>query len=256
VAATAPQWEHVVWIVMENKASSQIMGSANAPFINSLATTCAWTSNFFARAHPSLPNYLAMTSGDTHGVTDNAAPSAHPLNVPSIFSQLGPGGWRALQESMASNCATASAGMYVVRHNPAAYYTNVAADCLAQNVPLSDPPDLSARFTFITPNLCNGMHDCSVAIGDTWLSQWVPKILDSPQYRSGTTALFITWDEDDGSAAQQISTLVIAPSVPSGVVDATRYDHYSMLRTTQEMLGLPPLGQALTASSMRPGLNL
>jgi hypothetical protein len=68
--------------------------------------------------------------------------------------------------------------------------------------------------------------------------------------------VFITWDEDDGSAVQQIPTLVAAPSVPSGLADATRYDHYSLLRTTEEMLGLPLLGQAATAPSMRPGMHL
>ena len=100
------------------------------------------------------------------------------------------------------------------------------------------------------------MHDCSVGTGDTWLSQWVPKLLASPEYRSGTTALFITWDEDDGGSGQHIATLVVAPSVPSGLNDPTVYDHYSLLRTTEEMLGLPLLGGAQAATSMRLGMHL
>ena len=256
VAPPPPRWNHVVWIVFENKAYTQVMGSIDAPYLNALATTCAWASNFFAEAHPSLPNYLAMTSGDTHGVTDDAGPASHPIAAPSIFSQLGTGGWRALQESMPANCAAGSAGDYAARHNPALYYPDVAADCASYDVPLADPPDVSAPFTFITPNLCNAMHSCSVGIGDAWLSTWLPKILDSAQYRAGATAIFITWDEDDGSLLEPIPTLVIAPSVPAGFSDATRYDHYSLLRTTEEMLGLPPLGMAALASSMRPGLHL
>src|SRR4051812_47440219 len=255
VAPSAPRWEHVVWIVMENKAYSRIIAAPDAPYLNALAAACGSASSFFATARPSLPNYIAMTSGDTFGITDNNGPLSHPLAGESIFSQLG-GDWRALQESMPANCATASGGMYAARHNPATYFTNVAGACQTQNVALADPPDLSARFTFVTPNLCNGMHDCGVPAGDLWLSQWVPKILATPQYRAGTTAVFITWDEDDGSAAQQIPTLVVAPSVPSGTGDATRYDHYSMLRTTEEMLGLPLLGQAGASLSMRAGLHL
>jgi hypothetical protein len=256
VAQPLARWDHVVWIVFENKAYHQVMGSAEAPYLNGLATTCSWTSNFFAEAHPSLPNYLAMTSGDTQGVTDDSSPPAHPIAAPSIFSQLGTGGWRALQESMTSDCQAGSSGEYAARHNPPLYYTAVAADCATQDVPLADPPDLSARFTFITPNLCNGMHSCSVGIGDAWLSTWIPKILTSPQYRSGATAVFITWDEDDGSLLEPIPTVVVAPSVPSGLVDGTRYDHYSLLRTTEEMLGLPPIGQAALAASMRAGLHM
>src|SRR5207253_163666 len=102
IASAAPsRWDHVVWIVFENKTYSEIIGSANAPYINSIAKRCGSASNFFAEAHPSLPNYVAMTSGSTQGITDDHDPSAHPLNVASIFSQLG-AGWRSLEESMAA----------------------------------------------------------------------------------------------------------------------------------------------------------
>ena len=114
--ATAPAWEHVVWIVMENKQPGQLDAS-NAPYINDLAAKCASATNFFAESHPSLPDYIAMTSGSTQGITDDSAPSSHPLNVPSIFSQLGTG-WRALAESSPSNCYRSDSGFYAVRHVP------------------------------------------------------------------------------------------------------------------------------------------
>jgi hypothetical protein len=250
-ARRPPAWQHVVWVVMENTGYSGIVRAPGAPYLNQLAGKCGLATNFFAETHPSLPNYIAMTSGSTQGITDDADPSAHPLSVPSIFSQLDRD-WRSLQESMTDNCAAKSSGLYAVKHNPAAYYRNVA--CAAQDVPLADPPDISARFTFITPNLCNDMHDCSVAKGDAWLARWVPKMLDSSQYRSGTTAVFITWDEDSGP--NQIATLVIAPSTPRGTRSATTFNHYSMLRTTEEMLGLPPLGEASKAASMRSAFHL
>src|SRR3954451_1409217 len=99
VASTAPTWKHVVWIVMENHADYQVMGSASAPYINHLASQCGYASQYYGITHPSLPNYIAMTSGGTQGVSDDKDPSAHPLNVPSIFSQLG-NDWKSLQEGM------------------------------------------------------------------------------------------------------------------------------------------------------------
>jgi hypothetical protein len=263
LSATPPAYKHVVWIVMENKGFEQI-GASSAPYINSLVTRCGLATNFMAESHPSLPNYIAMTSGSTQGISDDSGPSSHPLNVPSIFSQLG-ADWRALAESSPSNCARSDSGLYAVRHVPSVYYTNVAGQCANQTVPLSDPPDLSAKFTFITPNECDDMHSCpsgndtatQLHNGDTWLAQWMPKILDSPEYRAGNTAVFLTWDEDDYSGANQIATLVVSPSTPAGAKSATRFDHYSMLRTTEELLGLPPtLGAAANASSMRGDFRL
>jgi hypothetical protein len=264
VSAPPATWDHVVWIVFENKTYAQIIGSSNAPYINSIAKQCGSASSFFAEAHPSLPNYIAMTSGSTQGITDDSAPSAHPLNVASIFSQLG-SGWRALQESMPSDCYLSDSGQYAVRHNPAAYYTNIRTACQAQDVPLASTPDLSARFTFVTPNLCHDMHSSScgsdtateVKNGDSWLSGFLPKVLGSTQYQAGRTAVFVTWDEDDYSSTQHIATLVVAPSVPAGTTVATTFSHYSMLRSTEEMLGIGSfLGGAAAATSMRSGFHL
>src|SRR5919201_7009042 len=82
---------HVIWIWMENHSYSEIIGSSSAPYINRLASQCGLATNFFAESHPSLPNYIAATSGSTQGITDDALPSSHPLNVSSIFGQVGPG---------------------------------------------------------------------------------------------------------------------------------------------------------------------
>jgi hypothetical protein len=158
---------------------------------------------------------------------------------------------------MPANCAQSDSGGYAVRHNPATYYTNLGDLCAAQDVPLGPTPDISARFTYITPNVCNDMHDCPVGTGDSWLSNFLPTILASPQYVSGSTAVFITWDEDDFHTDQHIATIVVAPSTPVGTRPTTRFDHYSMLRTTEEMLGLKPLlGNAAQAPSMRGAFRL
>jgi hypothetical protein len=268
--ASAPPtsgWQHVVWIVMENKSFAQVTNAAKAPFIASLAKRCGTAAAFTAEAHPSLPNYIAMTSGSAQGIKDDRDPSSHPLSVPSIFTQVGPNGWKALEEDMPSNCSQQSSDTYAVRHNPAAYYTNLALACARNDVPLGPTPNISARFTFITPNLCHDMHSCptqsdsdsEVRTGDSWLASFMPKLLSTPQYRAGTTVVFLTWDEDDSSPANgnRIATLVIAPSVRPGTVSTAPFNHYSMLRTTEEILGIGTfLGSAAGAPSMRAAFHI
>jgi phosphatidylinositol-3-phosphatase len=240
---------------MENKAYDEVIGNASAPFENHLARRCGLATDYHAVAHPSLPNYIGMTSGSTQGITDDADPSAHQLAGPSLFSQLG-SQWRSLQESMPVACDRASSGSYAVKHNPAAYFLNVSRGCKSQDVPLGAKPDISSRFTFVTPNLCHDMHDCPVSTGDSWLSTFLPKVLASAEYRAGKTAIFLTYDEDDGSADNHVATLVIAPTVPPGTRSSEAFTHFSLLRTTEEILGQGKLGAAVTAPSMRKAFRL
>jgi hypothetical protein len=242
------QYQHVVWITLENVGYS-VVGSPSAPYFNHLASECGLATHYFAVSHPSLPNYLALTSGSTQGILDDGEPSLHPLNTPSIFSQLG-SNWRALAESMPTPCDRVTSGQYAARHNPAVYFTRSAATCRRNDVPLSFPLDLSASFTMIVPNICDDMHSCPVATGDAWLRRVVPLILASSQYQSRSLVLFITFDENDSDASNQVPTLVVAPSTPRGERVAVRFTHYSLLRTTETLLHVESLGQARTARSM------
>ena len=247
---------------MENKTYSLIIGSRNARYINNLARACGSATKFSNEFHPSLPNYIAMTSGSTQGISDDDDPSAHRLRVASIFSQLGTH-WRALAESMPSSCDHSDAGLYAVRHNPAVYFTNVAKQCRRQDVRLTPQPDLSARFTFITPNRCHDMHSCpstgddegaQTRAGDAWLSKFMPKILGSREYKAGSTAIFVTWDEDDN---RHIPTIVLSPYTHPGTRSASKFNHYSLLRTTEELLGIQRhIGNAVSAASMRRAFHL
>ena len=249
------RYDHVVWVVMENQFAGSVIGARDAPYANRLAAECGSARNFRAETHPSLPNYIAMTSGSTHGIVDDAPPESHPLSGSSIFSQLGTH-WRALEESMQANCAQSSAGEYAVRHNPAAYFTDVRHACVRQDIPLRTEPDLSARFTFVTPNLCNDTHDCPVATGDRWLRAFLGKVFASADYRRGETVVFVTWDEDDGRHGNRIPTLVAARSMVPGTTARQPFNHYSLLRTTEDMLGLRFLGNAARAVSMRPAFGI
>src|SRR5579884_3564 len=247
-------YKHVVVIVMENHNYGRLIGASDAPYINQLASECGLATNYSAVSHPSLPNYLALTAGSTFGITDDKNPSGHPLGSSSIFSQLG-SNWRALDESMPSNCYASDSGTYVAHHNPAAYYTSVASSCKSLDTPLGSTPDLSAAFTFITPNQCDNMHDCAVSSGDNWLKAFVPKLIQSPQYQAANTVIFVTWDEGS-SSDNQVVTEVIAPTVTPGLKVGTPFTHYSLLRTSEELLGLPLLGNAANAASMRSGFGL
>jgi hypothetical protein len=247
VAGTA-RYSHVVWIMLENVGYS-VVGSPSAPYFNELASRCGLATHDYAISHPSLPNYVALTSGSTQGISDDGEPSTHPLGVASIFSELGTN-WRALVESMPSPCDRVTSGSYAARHNPAVYYTSIASSCRRQDVALTLPLNLGAGFTMIVPNICDDMHSCPVATGDAWLRRIVPLILASPQYQSRTLVLFITYDENDSMASNQIPTLVIAPSTPRGERAGLRLTHYSLLKTTETLLHVAPLGGARGAPSM------
>jgi phospholipase C len=254
---------------MENHSYNEIIGSSEAPYINQLASDCGLATNYSAITHPSLPNYIAATSGDYWGISDDNPPSSHPLSVPSIYSQVKAAGltWRDYEESAPGNCPQDSSGEYAVKHDPAPYYTGITADCANWDVPMGTTSsgnfvrDLNAStlpsFAFVTPNLCNDMHDCSIGTGDAWLQSWVPKIIASPSYQAGNTAIFITWDEDDGSQGNHVATIVVSPSTPLGTQSGAAFDHYSLLRTTEEMLGVSSyLANAASAASMRAAFHL
>jgi phospholipase C len=251
---------------MENHTASAVLGArAATPFEKDLAARCGSGTNYRAVGSPSLPNYLGATSGSIQGVHDDASPSAHPIDSDNLFRQVRATqqSARSYEEAMPQNCESRAAGRYAVKHNPQAYY--VAGDdlaaCQRDDVPLGslttgalvddlDRGQLPA-FSFITPDLCNDTHDCGVDVGDAWLRQWVGLLLDSAVYKAGRTALFVVWDEPT-----PMPVLVVSPTTPSGTSSTAPFDHYSLLHTTEELLGLPYLGQAARATSMRPAFGL
>jgi hypothetical protein len=275
VATAAPAYKHVIWIWFENHSYSDIIGSSSAPYFNSIATECGVAANYRNLSHPSLPNYVGATSGlavsSLKPFTSDCDP-AQPCTSAgsSIFSQGET--WKAYEESMPSNCARANSGEYAVRHNPPLYFTALTT-CSTDDVPYAQlASDLADNalpaFSFITPNLIDDMHDGTIAQGDSWLSSNLPAILASPEYTSGTTAVFVTFDEGAGDQAGEncatntadnschVLTMVISPSTPAGSTSATLFNHYSLLATTEQLLGLPALGQAASAASMTSAFHL
>jgi hypothetical protein len=246
---------------MENHQWRQVLGNpGSAPYETNLARRCGTATSYASVGSPSLPNYLGATSGQTWGIHDDGDPASHPLAVDNLFRQVRTAGGteRSYEESMTTSCQATAAGAYAPKHNPAAYYTGAGdrAACQADDARIDHlSADLAAdnlpTFAFVTPNLCDDTHDCGVATGDAWLAQWVPKLLASPSYQNGSTALFVIWDE-----YTPMPNVIIAPTVPAGTSVPTAVDHYSLLRTTEEMLDLPYLGRALTAPSLRGPFHL
>jgi hypothetical protein len=259
---------HVIWIWMENHSAPQVVGAGSgAPYTTRLAAECGLATNYHNITHPSLPNYLAATSGGTQGVTSDCSPDECPVRAPSLFGQLQNAGreWASYEESMPIDCYHGYAGLYAPKHNPAVYYLPLRPSCARQDVPMGtvDRGRFSAAlstgrltaFTFVTPNLCDDTHDCPVADGDAWLHSWVPRIFASPAYRDGSTVLFITWDEGAGDSTSacaddtvafdcHVALLVASRSTPAGARSRTLFNHYSLLGATEQLLGLPPLGAA------------
>jgi len=251
---------------MENKTYSEVIGSRSAPYMTSLVAECGTATNYALVGSPSLPNYIGATAGQTFAIADDNPPNSHALTADNLFRQARTAGKTAksYQESMPSNCRLSNSGQYAVRHNPEAYYAGAEdrTACQANNVPLGTTSsgslvnDLANNtlpaFSFITPNLCNDTHDCSIATGDAWLSRWLPKILASQAYVSGGTVVFITYDE-----YTPVPNVVISPYTVAGTATSVAFNHYSLLRTTEELLGITPyLGNAATAQSMRGAFNL
>lgn len=247
---------HVVTIVMENREYGDVIGNSAAPYINRLARRYGLATDSYAVSHPSEPNYLALTSGSTAGITSDCT-TCH-VAARNIVDQLERAHvtWKAYMEDMPSACFRgARAGGYAKKHNPFMYYDDVASNprrC-RRVVPLARlGADLRRNrlptYAFISPNLCNDMHSCAVGTGDRFLAQLVPtlrKAIGADGY------IVLTWDEgttDRGCCGSShggaIATLVVGRLVRRGARLRRPIDHYGVLRTIEDTLRLHHLGAA------------
>jgi hypothetical protein len=281
------RYDHVLWVVLENHSTPALIGrrgsavARRSPYLNALARRCGLATNYHALTHPSLANYLALVSGSTGGVRPPCTPAECPQRRPTLFDQLRSRGldWRVYAEAMPAPCHRSDSGRYVVRHNPPTYFPSVAA-CASHDVPLGTTSrgrlvddlaaDELAAFSIVVPDQCHNTHDCPIASGDRWLSRMVPRVLASPAYRAGRTALVVTWDEGKGGLRGQscrrdpdrschIVTVVVSPTTRPGTRSGARYDHYSLLEATSRMLGVPTLlGHAADRRTrdLRPAFGL
>jgi phospholipase C len=278
-----PRYQHVVVLMEENVGYTQFVGSSQLPFLHQLAQDCGSETNFHAATHPSQPNYMAATSGVATKVGEHTAND-------NVFHQVQATGraWKLYAESMPRPCTGGKTGTYQPGHTPAVWYTDLRSPtntCAQDQVPLSPAlddaiaDDALPAYSWITPNQCDDFHwltRCGfprsqrIAHGDAWLADLLPRLVRMPSYQAGSTLILLTFDEGGGGTKGvdctdpayyrshpdcHIPALAVSPYVVPGTTDGSDQNLYSLLGTTEDVLGLPRLGRAAGQPSMRAGLG-
>jgi phosphatidylinositol-3-phosphatase len=237
-AGRIPRLAHAVVIVFENHERTDILDSPAAPTFARLASTYAQATSYYAVAHPSLPNYLALISGSTHGITDDCTDC--PQSGPTIGSQLS--ARRRPWDTYAEGYPNSS--RFAKKHVPFLYFPDGASHVL----PLQrfDPHRLPA-YSLVVPDLCHDMHDCPVQIGDHWLHEFIAPLLTSKN-----TAVFIVFDEgtSNSGGGGNVALIVAGTAVRPHTMFTATTSHYGLLRTIEHALGLPLLGHARSATPL------
>jgi hypothetical protein len=254
-AVRLPDFRHVVVVVFENHEASSIAGNADAPTFNGLARRYATLTRYYAVSHPSLPNYLALVSGSTHGISSDCTDCVvHSRSLADTLDAAGKT-WKTYGEDLPYPGFTgASAGRYAKKHDPFLYFADIAANPRrrAHVVPLTQlRPDLAAgrlpRFALVIPNLRHNMHDCPVATGDRWLRQTIVPLLTTPQLDG--SVVFVVFDEGttDLGGGGHVAALALGPLVHPGARFQLQTDHYGLLHTLEDAWRLPLLGRSAHA---------
>jgi phospholipase C len=255
-------------ILMENHNWSQIKGNVSAPYINgTLLSIGAHAEQYYnpPENHPSLPNYLWLEAATNFGILNDNDPSINHQSTKSHLVTLLKNAnisWKSYDEGISgTSCPLTDVNLYVVHHDPFVYFEDVtnnespaSAYCIEHVRPFTElATDLQnnavARYNFITPNVCDDMHSCSVATGDSWLAKNLPAIMNSSAYQQGGV-IFITWDEA-ASGDGPIGMIVISPFAKLGYENSIHYNHGSTLRTIEEIFHVTPiLGNAVNQADL------
>jgi hypothetical protein len=251
-----PSFRHVLVVVFENRERGQVLGRATAPTFNALAREYAVLSRYTGVAHPSLPNYLALVSGSTHGIETDC--TACVVRGRSLADELDAAGrsWKTYAEGLPRpGFEGVRTGGYVKRHDPLLYFHDVAdaPSRAARVVPFTQlARDLAAHalpdFALVVPNLCDDMHDCSVATGDRWLRRNVVPLLALRELAG--SVVFVIFDEGvtDAGGGGRVAALALGPAVRPHSRFRTRTNHYALLRTIEDAWRLPHLGRSASAA--------
>jgi phospholipase C len=261
-ARPVPKFSHIIIIVIENKEFEETVGNPIMPNFNRWAKEYTLLTQYYAVTHPSLPNYIALISGDYFGIQSDCSDClVQARSLPDVLEESGRS-WKTYQEGLPEAGFTGTvAGNYAVKHNPFVYFDAIRSDptrCRRSVVPLSQlaadlEKDGLPDFLFIVPDLCNSSHDCGLEVTDAWLGNVVNGILKSPAFGKDSL-LVLTFDEgssDRGCCGSpplavggRIATVLISPLVKRGFHDKTPYSHYSLLKTIAAAWGLEELGNA------------
>ncbi len=248
---------HTVICIMENRAYNNIVGNAQAPYINTILSNShtALVTKSYGLTHPSQPNYLMLYSGSKQGVTNNNIPPNQPFTTLNIGGSLIKQGLTFIGyseglPSVGSNVG--ASGAYARKHNPWVNWQGTGTNSIpaTSNRPFSDfPPDYSAlpALSFVIPNLDHDMHDGSIATGDTWLQDNLDGYI---QWCINNNSLFIlTFDEDDNGSGNHILTFFTGEDIKGGSYSQP-VTHYNVLRTMEDLYQLPYAGVSKDSSAI------
>ena len=257
-----PEFEHIAVIVFENKEFGTVIGSARMPYFNNLARSYTLLTQHYAVSHPSLPNYLALISGDTFGIDFTCTKCLYEtVTLPDLIEASGRT-WKAYQEDMPTACFEGTDhGLYVMKHNPFMYFESIRVNderCARSVVPFTQLyADIASRtlpsYMFITPNLCHDAHDCDLQVADQWLEALMLVLQPALESDHKPYLVILTWDEGQGNhsccglpdkAGGRVATILVSPQAGAGFEDETPYTHYSLLKTIAEAWHLEYLGHA------------
>jgi acid phosphatase len=254
-------FSHVILVVEENHSYSDVIGSSAMPYFNSLASQYGLATQYFGNGHPSIPNYLMLTTGQMETFDDNFAGGITDDNVVRELVKAGKS-WKAYQESIPSaGYLGGNVAPYVRGHNPFSYLSDVQSDSsqAANIVPFTQfASDLAnnalPQFSFISPDLNDDAHDGTLAAADSWLQSNIAPLLASPTFQS--SLLIITFDEgevtDLDHAGGHVATVVISSKSKMKYQSQTEYQHQSTLRLVLTASGIDTFpGLAATAPDMK-----
>jgi acid phosphatase len=274
-SGATPQFTHVFIVVEENHSYGDVIGNPNMPYLNGLATANGLATQYFADAHPSLPNYFELTVGEGTSITTVLGDSfPGPVSQDNVVRALTNASktWKTYQEGIPSiGYLGGDSGAYLQHHNPFVYLTDVQnSSSQASNVvPFTQfSADISAGtlpdYSFIVPDVSNDAHNCPagmstctdtqmLAAADQWLSTNIAPLIASPAFQN--SLLIVVFDEGDLSDIQhfggQVPAVIVSPLAKAGYKSTTTYDHASSLRLMLKGLGVTDLpGAAATAADM------
>jgi acid phosphatase len=240
VSASQPAFSHIILVVEENHSYSDVIGNSSMPYFNSLASKYGLATQYFADAHPSIPNYLMLTTGLMETLDDNFSGTINDDNVVRELVKAGKT-WKAYAESLPSpGYVGADSGLYLRRHNPLTYLSDVqdSASQAARVVPFTQfATDLAnntlPQYSFITPNTMDDAHDGTLAQADSWLQANIGPLISNSEFQN-SGLLIITFDEGDRSdishGGGQVATLIISSSAKPDFQSKAVYQHQSVLR--------------------------
>jgi len=254
-APNVPTFGHVVVVVFENHELSDVLGTSNAPTFNALAHRFASIDDYLAVTHPSLPNYLALVSGSTQGISNDCTHCTASGRSLADTLEAARKSWKTYAEGLPSpGFDGAFSGRYAKKHNPFMYFPSVVSNPTRRSRIVAFPQfaaDVRARrlptFSLVVPDLCNDMHDCPVATGDTWLKHRIVPLLGSAGLAGSVVFEIFADGSSDKGGGGRIPALALGPLVKPGSHLKAQTSHYGLLRTIEAGLGLPLLGASRTA---------